>query len=105
MNWKDGADTIMCSVIAPLCVVLVLSSTLYLFGWYRGYDKAKQTYQVKHDPGEEVAYFNRVKILMFDVLKKNFGGTEDAIPLISICPIHDCCIMQPKNNEMVHYQF
>lgn len=88
-----------------LCVAPLFIRPIYLFGWHRGYDKAKQTYQVKYDPGEEAAYFNRVKILVFTVLKKNFGGTEGSVPLISICPVHDCCIMQSKNNEMVHHQF
>lgn len=70
----------------------------------RGYIAACNKYN-KCNPEEEAAYYKRAKKIVFTELKEKLGETSDNIPLISICPIHDCCIMQPKNNEMIHHQF
>lgn len=97
-------------MIKNACICLGFIFSLFVLGSFIGLliplcvpDCPKEKEKINVE--EEAAYYKRVKKLIFTELKEKFGETKEGIPLISICPSHECCIMQPKNNEMVHHQF
>ena len=85
---------------AGACIALIINIIFFS-------DRSEQIEKV--DVEKEAAYYKRAKKLVFTELKEKLGVTMDKTPQISICPIHDCCIMQSKYKdnlwEMIHYQF